>query len=126
MPRMAKRPQSTVESVVAGKLRGARAEGRVKMSVLADEVGLSREQLSRILNGHKPASFSEMVAIASALGVDLGAVVSEAQREVAAASQDQEPEVEVPRGRVARTNRKRPAANTQVGGNDFTKDTTAP
>ena len=75
-----KRPQSYVEQEVVRVLRGKRGEQRVTVTALADQVGLSREQLSRILNGHKPATFSEMVDIAAALGVDLGEVVTKAQR----------------------------------------------
>ena len=81
-----KRPQSYVEQEVVRVLRGKRAEQQVTVTALAEQVGLSREQLSRILNGHKPATFSEMVDIAAALGVDLGEVVTKIQR-----TQDDDP-----------------------------------
>ena len=37
---------------------------------LSERVGLSRVQLNRILNGHKPATFTEAVDIAAALDLD--------------------------------------------------------
>lgn len=79
-----KRGQSAVEAAVVRRLRGERGAQRVTVTALAQTVGLSREQLSRILNGSKPATFSEMVDIAAALGVDLAAVVAAAQREAVA------------------------------------------
>ena len=82
MASTAKRAQSRVEAVVLRRFREVLAGRRISQVELAERVGLSRVQLNRILNGHKPATFTEAVDIAAALGLDLADVVAQAQREL--------------------------------------------
>ena len=82
MASTAKRAQSRVEAVVLRRFREVLAGRRISQVELAERVGLSRVQLNRILNGHKPATFTEAVDIARALDLDLADVVAQAQREV--------------------------------------------
>jgi len=81
MEQQAKRAQSRVEAAVLRRFREVLAGRRISQTDLAERVGLSRVQLNRILNGHKPASFTETVDIAAALDLDLAELVEQAQRE---------------------------------------------
>lgn len=91
MARSAKRAQGRTEAAVTRRFREVMAGRKITQVELAEKVELSRTQLTRILNGHTPASFTEAVDIAHALGLELAEVVRQAeaqQQEEPAASPD--------------------------------------
>jgi len=97
MAQKAKRAQGRVEGIVLRRFRETLAGRRISQVELSERVGLSRVQLNKILNGHKPASFTEAVDIAEALDLDLAEVVAQAQKELATTGTRRSPEA-VPGG----------------------------
>ena len=61
-------------------LREAMDSQNLHQTEVAARVGFSTSQLSRILGGKRPASFTEVVKLAHVLGVDLAEVVRRAER----------------------------------------------
>lgn len=128
MPGAAKGEQSPVERLVLQAIRDEleRRQGSdgLTQNQLAAKAGMSPSQLSNVLNAKgKSARFSEVVALADALGVDLLEIIRKAR-----AAQDDPPtrpdEKPKPRGRRGFT--RRPGtldtASPQVDGHDSAKD----
>jgi transcriptional regulator with XRE-family HTH domain len=61
-----------LDSVVADRVRGIAAEKRVRQSDVAEHLGLSRVAVARRFNGHVAFSPSELINIATFLGVTPG------------------------------------------------------
>ena len=63
---------------VAAEVRAALARDGRKAAALAEATGISRTSLSRKLRGLTPFYVEELIAIASALDVDAGALITAA------------------------------------------------
>lgn len=61
-----------LDSVVADRIRGIAAEKRIRQVDVASHLGLSRVAVARRFNGHVAFSPSELMAIATYLGVEPG------------------------------------------------------
>lgn len=61
-------------------LREAMDSQRLQQTEVAARVGVSTSQLSRILSGRRPASFTEVVKLAHVLDVDLAELVGRVER----------------------------------------------
>lgn len=68
-----------MEAAVLARLRDALRLSGMSQNELARRVGLAQGQLSGIFNGSKVTTFTEMVDLTDALGLDLATVVAEAQ-----------------------------------------------
>lgn len=62
---------------VADRVRGLAATQRITQAQLADELKLSRMSMTRRFNGTVPFKASELEALASFLGVPVGAFFGE-------------------------------------------------
>lgn len=66
-------------SAVAAILRGYRGQERVTIDQLAERAGMVRGTLLRYLNGQRDIPIPALRAISTALGVDPGRVLDEAE-----------------------------------------------
>lgn len=64
---------------VASRLRGLMAQHRVTQAELADSVGVSQSQLSKMVRGVRPIDLDQLDGMCIALGVDTGDLIKEAE-----------------------------------------------
>jgi len=64
---------------VASRLRGLMAQHRVTQAELAESIGVSQSQLSKMVRGVRPIDLDQLDGMCIALGVDTGDLIKEAE-----------------------------------------------
>ena len=72
---------SYLTSRIASRLRGRISQGNVTQGELAEVVGISQSQISKLLRGTRVFNVDELDAVCQALGLDAGEVVATAYSE---------------------------------------------
>jgi transcriptional regulator with XRE-family HTH domain len=81
VPHGTKPPPSDLQQAVAGILRAEKGRKQVSLQQIADATGLfARSQLSAIFKGTKHVDVEQLDALCYALGLNLTAVIAEAER----------------------------------------------
>lgn len=81
MPRGAKKPPGPLVEEVAGILRGQVGRAKLSHQLIADAIGVSRGQVSKILDGQKQIDLEQLDELCWALGLNFRDVILEADRE---------------------------------------------
>lgn len=80
MPRAAKKPTGPLVEEVAGVLRAQVGRAKLSHQQVADAIGVSRAQASKILDGQKQIDLEQLDELCWALGLTFRDVVVEADR----------------------------------------------
>lgn len=72
-----KQPVLDVELRVMHAIEAAREEQGISQEALGALVGVSQSQVSRMLSGKRPASFTEMLKLCMAVGLDPAVVIAQ-------------------------------------------------
>lgn len=70
---------SDLTRYVAAKIRGLMGEHGVTQAELADSIGVSQSQLSKMTRGVRPIDLDQLDGMCMALGVDTGDLIKEAE-----------------------------------------------
>lgn len=80
MPRGTKTAPGSLELRAAGLIRAELERQGQTIQWLADAVGLSRPQVSKVLSGQKPVTLTEIETMCAALGLDMLEVIRRSQQ----------------------------------------------
>lgn len=75
MAQRAKTPPDQRERALIELVRATAKDGGIRQKDVAERVGISEAQLSRIFAGQKPVTLMELLAMLDAVGLDLESVV---------------------------------------------------
>ncbi len=75
MAQRAKTPPDQRERALIELVRATAKGGGIRQKDVAERVGISEAQLSRIFAGQKPVTLMELLAMLDAVGLDLESVV---------------------------------------------------
>lgn len=75
MAQRAKTPPDQRERALIDLVRATAKGGGIRQKDVAERVGISEAQLSRIFAGQKPVTLMELLAMLDAVGLDLESVV---------------------------------------------------
>ncbi|MEG8035056.1 helix-turn-helix transcriptional regulator [Sphingomonas sp. LR61] len=75
---------SDLTRLIASMIRGLMARHGVKQSEMAESIGVSQSQLSKMVRGVRPIDIDQLDGMCRALGVDLSVVIKEAEETLSA------------------------------------------
>lgn len=77
MAQKAKTPPDQRERALVDVVRAAAKDKDIRQKDVAERVGISEAQLSRIFAGQKPVTLMELLAMMDAVGLDFAEVVAD-------------------------------------------------
>lgn len=84
---MAAVPNSDVSDLtrlIASMIRGLMARHGVKQAEMAESIGVSQSQLSKMIRGVRPIDIDQLDGMCRALGVDLSGIIKDAEQTLSA------------------------------------------
>jgi len=75
---------SDLTRLIASMIRGLMARHGVKQAEMAESIGVSQSQLSKMIRGVRPIDIDQLDGMCRALGVDLSGIIKDAEQTLSA------------------------------------------